>query len=168
MPPVSEVEKLSFEVWEAGFQAFKETRNISAVQRAVRCGFAIARALVKDGCPARNWPAYEVRVREEEEYERRVKAALAASKDDERIEYLTYKEMYRNLRDGAATFLKTNGKQGVEPKRGLVQGVQDLMDLAEDLRRKQREMLNLIVLPFEDMTEEELAEWSKGKKRPRR
>lgn len=163
-----ELENLPLEVWESGFQAFKESRNISAVQKAVRCGFSVARALVKEGCPVRNWPSYEARIREEEEYERRVKAAIAASKEDERIEYLTYTEMYRNLRDSASTFLKTQGKQGFEPKRGLVQGIQDLMELADNLRRKQREMLNLIVLPFEDMTEEELAEWAMGKKRPKR
>lgn len=164
----SELEKLSVADWENGYEAYKESRNISSVQKAVRCGFTMARALVKDGCVARGWPSYEARWIEEDERERKLKVAVASCRDDERLEFLRFHEMYRHLRDGASTFFKTSGKSGVEPKKNVVQGLQDLMELSESLRRKQREMMNMVTLPFEDMTDEEIAEWAKGKKKPKR
>lgn len=164
----SEVDKLSVAEWETGYSAYAETRNISSVQKAVKCGFALARVLVKDGSPKRGWPSYEDRWAEEEERERKLKQAVASCRDDERLEFLRFHEMYRHLRDGATTYFKTSGKNGVEPKKNVVQGLQDLMELSESLRRKQREMMNMVALPFEDMTDEEIAEWAKGKRKPRR
>lgn len=164
----SDIERLSIADWETGYSAYTVDRTISSVKRALHCGYLLAKALVKDGCSKRGWPSYEARWEEEQERERKLKYAVASCRDDERVEFLRFHEMYRHLRDGASTFFKTSGESGVEPKKALVQGLQDLMELSENLRRKQRELMHMVVLPFEDMTDEEIAEWAKGKRRPRR
>jgi hypothetical protein len=161
-------DKIAKDDWDRGFQAFKESPKISTIQKVLNCGFPIARALVKDGIPERDWPSYEAKMHTEEAREKAIRRALFERKIDPRIEYLQYVKMYQNLLTGNDKFLSTNGKEGIEPSSRTVDGVVKLIGLGESLHDKEREMMNLTVLPFEDMADEELGEWAKGKRRPRR